>query len=96
MKIPKYAQEMMSRSRFDRSFQNSKSNPGYTIIIRKATPQTMARTLRAECDRLVEWAKRNYADAEVLECPSKTHYCNQAALVTVTDPCMKYLEQYMK
>lgn len=95
IKVPKFVQEMMSRSRFDRSYTNPESNPGYTIWIRKATPYTKAITLRAECDRLVAWAKRNFADAEILECPTNTHYCNQAALVTITDPVMKKLEQFM-
>ncbi len=93
--VPKYAQEMMSRARFDRSYRNPASEPGYSIWIRKSTPYARAATLRAECERLVAWAKRNYADAEILECPKETHYCNQAALVTITDPVMQKLERFM-
>ena len=85
----------MSRARFDLSYTNPNSDPGYTIWIRKATPYTYASTLRAECERLVAWARRNYADAEILECPKDTHYCNQAALVTITDPVMQKLEKFM-
>ncbi len=95
LKVPKFAQEMMSRSRFDRSFRNPASEPGYTILIRKSTPYARAATLRAECERLVAWAKRNYADAEILECPKDTHYCNQVALVTITDPVMQKLEIFL-
>ena len=94
LKVPKFAQEMMSRARFDLSYTNPNSDPGYTIWIRKATPYTYASTLRAECERLVAWARRNYADAEILECPKDTHYCNQAALVTITDPVMQKLEKF--
>lgn len=96
MKIPKYIQNIMGRARFDRNFDNPRSNPGYTIIVRKATPYTHADTFRKELERMVSWAKKEYADAEILECPEQTRNCTQTALVTVTDPCMKYLEQYMK
>lgn len=96
MKVPKYVQDMMSRARFDLDYFNEKSNPGYTIVIRKATAYTKVDTFRAELDRLVAWAARNYAEAEVLETPSRTHYCNQVALVTITDPVMKYLEAFIK
>ena len=66
-----------------------------TVWIRKATPYTYASTLRDECERLVAWAKRNYADAVVLECPTETRHCNQAALVVITDPVMQKLEKFM-
>ena len=95
LKVPKFVQEMMGRARFDRSYTNPTSDPGYTVWIRKATPYARAATLRAECERLVAWARRNYADAEILECPENTHYCNQAALVTITDPVMQKLEKFM-
>ena len=62
---------------------------------RKATPYTYASTLRDECERLVAWARRNYADAEILECPKDTRHCNQAALVVITDPVMQKLEKFM-
>lgn len=95
MKIPKFVQELMSRSRFALGQVHEKASPGYTIWIEKATPYTMADTLRAECERLCRWAKRNYADAEILFCPAETHHRAQRALVTVTDPCMKYMEKYI-
>ena len=95
LKVPKFAQEMMSRARFDRSYTHPAADPGYTVWIRKATPYTYASTLRDECERLVAWARRNYADAEILECPKDTHHCNQAALVVITDPVMQKLEKFM-
>lgn len=95
MKIPKFAQDIMSRSEFDLTFRHPRSEPGYTIKVKKATPYTQAATLHRECERLVAWAKRNYAEGEILDCPIATHHCNQYALVTIFDPCMKFLEQYM-
>ena len=93
--VPKFAQEMMSRARLDRLYTHPEADPGYTLWIRKATPYTYASTLRAECERLVVWAKRNYADAAILECPSDTRHCNQAALVVITDPVMQKLERFI-
>ena len=95
MKIPKYIQELMTRSRFALGPVHERASPGYTIWITKATPYTSADTLRAECERLCKWAKRSCADAEILSCPTETHYYPQRALVTVTDPCMKHMEQYI-
>ena len=95
MKIPQYVQELMTRSVFALGPVHEKASPGYTLWITKATPYTSADTLRSECERLCAWAKRNYADAEILSCPSETHHRFQSALVTVTDPCMKYMEKYI-
>ena len=95
MKIPKYVQEMVADARFDRSFRNPSSNPGYTIIIPKRTYMQRASTFRKDLERLVAWATREHADAEILECPANTRYVRQVALVTITDPVMKYLEPYM-
>lgn len=96
MKIPQYVRDLMSRSEFALGPVHERASPGYTIWITKATPYTKADTLYQECDRLCRWAKRNYADAEILSFPEKTHYRAQRALVTVTDPCMKYMEQYIR
>ena len=93
MKVPKYAQKMMICASFE--FDHPKANPGYTMRIPKATPYTKADTLRAECEKLVAWARKNGSEAEILEMPNATHYCNQTAVVTITDPCMKYLEVFM-
>ena len=95
MKIPVYVQELMGRAAFDRLYTNLKSEPGYTIKIKKATPYTYASTLRAECERLVAWANRQPCGpdtAAILECPADTHYCRQVAYVTIYDPIMQKLE----
>ena len=94
MTVPKYAQEMMQRASFDVS-HHPKRSPGYTIRIEKATPYTRAASLRAECEKLCAWARRNYADAEILDCPEDTHYCRQYATVTIYDPAMQQLEKYI-
>lgn len=94
MNIPKYAQEIASRAHFG-AYHHPKCSPGYTIVIRKATPYTYAETLRAECERLCSWARKHYAEAEILEMPTETRHCFQFATVTITDPVMKYLEKYI-
>ena len=95
MNVPKYAQQMIERACFDRQYQNPKSNPCYTIKIKKENPHTYASTLREECERLVKWARRNFAEAEILECSTETHHCGQVALVTITDTVMKHLERFI-
>ena len=92
----------MSRASFDRVYSNPKSEPGYTIKIRKSTPYGYADTLKAECERLVKWANRvcpcaieGYYTAIVLEVPEKTNHCQQAAYVTIYDPVMQALEPYI-
>ena len=95
MVIPKYVQKLMSRAAFDRLYANEKSEPGYTIKIRKETPYTYASTLQAECERLVAWANKQPCGPDtalILECPKETHYCRQVAYVTIYDPVMKALE----
>lgn len=96
MKIPKFVQELMSRSAFALGPVHPDASPGYTIWITKSTPYTSANTLWKECVRLCRWARRKYADAKILSCPDKTHHYLQKALVIVTDPCMKYMEQFIK
>lgn len=102
VKIPKYVLEVLSRSRyeFDRCTNNPNYAPGYTIRIRKATPYTYADTFRAEVERLVKWANRvtgvdGMEIAFVLDVPRETHHCNQVAVVSIFDPVMHKIEQYI-
>lgn len=97
MKIPKFVQELMSRATWE--YDHPDGEPGYTVRIRKATPYTRAETLKAECERLVAWANRQPSGPEtayLLSCHTDTHYTSQSAIVTIFDPIMKYLEQYIK
>lgn len=99
MRIPKYVQDMMSRCRYDffREVRNPDYAVGYTVCIRKRTPYTKVDTLRAECERLAAWADKTAGCkcVYILDVPEKTHYCNQSAVVTIFDPIMKQLEQYI-
>lgn len=97
MKVPKYVIEIMSRSKYE--FDFFKKNPnyaaGYTIRIRKATPYTKAETFKNEIERLKSWVKKNNSDLIILEIPSRTHYANQTATITIFDPVMQQIERYI-
>ena len=97
MKIPKFVRELMSRASWE--YDHPNSSPGYTVRIRKATPYTHAGTLCTECERLVNWANRQPSGDETAffdYCPDTTRHRWQYAIVTIYDPVMKYLEQYIK
>jgi len=101
MKVPKYVQELMSRSEFD--LLHPRGDPGYTLKIYKATPYSKADTLKAEVERAVAWANRiapvppewDSDTARILSVPHATHYCDQYAVATFYDPVMKELEKYI-
>lgn len=98
MKIPAYVKELLSRSHyeFNRFTHHPDYAAGYTISIRKATPYTYARTLRREAYRLTTWANKVCdGTAIVLDVPANTHHMNQTAVVTIFDPVMKEIEQYI-
>lgn len=95
MIIPVFVQKLLQRAYYDLDYQHPKSEPGYTIWIEKRTVYAQAATLRAECERLVKWAKKNGADAEILKCPERTHFYAQRALVTISDPVMVKLEPFI-
>lgn len=99
MVIPKYVQELLSRSKFEfyRCTNHEYYAPGYTIRVCKSTPYTYADTLKAEVERLVKWANRvtgvdGLEIAFVLETPSETHYRNQYAVISIFDPVMQKIE----
>lgn len=97
MKIPKYVVELMERSEY-----NYSGDPGYTVSIHKATPYTKAPTFKKELDRLISWANKQIPQdpenptATINHFPTKTHYCDQTAIVTIYDPVMKYIEQFIR
>lgn len=102
MTIPKYVQELMNRSSY--VFSNSKIMldninyaAGYTIRIQKRTEYAKADTLRSDVERLVKWANREagFECAHILSVPTKTHYHKQGAVVTIFDPVMQEIEQYI-
>ena len=102
MKVPKYVQDLMSRSQyeFSRNTNHEMYAPGYTIRIKKASAYTYAETFRAEIERLVKWANQvtgveGLEIAFILDVPSETHHCNQVAVVSIFDPVMQKIEQYI-
>lgn len=98
MVIPKYVQELMNRSKFVLGVGEA----GYTIRIYKSTPYTKIPTLKAEVERLQKWVERIMPEDDlgvptmlINSIPSKTHYCNQYAVVTIFDPIMQRIEKYI-
>lgn len=97
MTVPKYVAEIMSRAKYEFDFftNNTDYAAGYTISIRKATPYTKINTLKAEIERLKKWVEKNNGEMIVLYIPTRTHYTNQAAVITIYDPVMKHIESYI-
>ena len=97
MKIPKYIQNIMSRSIFALGY----GDPGYTIEIRKRSAYTTINTFRSEIERLIKWCNKTPHDDD---CPiavlnrieSRTRHDWQYATVTIYDPVMLYLKKYMR
>jgi len=97
MKIPKFVQEIMERSKF----ALGEGDPGYTIEVRKETPYTYADTFQREIERLVAWANRvvphieDVPNAIINRVPTKTRHEFQYATVTIYDPIMQQIEKYI-
>lgn len=99
MKIPAYVKKLMERSRYEFDFCKSHKDysAGYTITIRKRSAYAHIDTLRKEVERLCKWANKaaGVETAIILDMPASTHHCNQAAIVTIFDPIMQKIEQYI-
>ena len=99
MSIPKYVQDLMSRSRYEFDFCKNHENyaAGYTLRIKKSTAYTKIDTFKAELERLVKWANKaaGCEAAYVLDIPTETHYTAQAATITIFDPIMQKIEKYI-
>lgn len=99
MIVPVYVQELMQRARYeyDRCAESKNYGVGYTVAISKATPYARAWTLKKEVERLCKWANRTAGVeiAHVLYVPDKTRYHEQSAVVTIFDPVMKHIEQFI-
>lgn len=96
MKIPKYVIDIMGRSRFC-LIGDPGYDPGYTIMVRKRTAYTTADTFVSELERLVKWAKKNGATfSRINKVPAKTRHEWQYATVTIYDPVMLRIEDYIK
>lgn len=98
MNIPKYIIDLMSRAKYEYDFHINNENyaVGYTIRIRKYSAYEKVDTFNAEIDRLKAWVDRQVEETcFILDRPTKTHYVNQVAIVTIFDPVMKYIEEYI-
>ena len=103
MKVPKYIQDMMRRSKYI----YGRGDPGYTIEIEKATCYTTIHTFIKEIGKLEKWVNRQmpkpmeeeidfYVPTIIIdEMPKETRHDMQSAVVTIYDPVMKYLEPYI-
>lgn len=98
--IPVYVREILSRSGFE--FEYLTTHPeyvrGFTIYIRKRTPYTSARVFQQEIKRFCNWADRAAQKpvSYILHTPEITHHCDQFAHVTILDPVMMAIEDYIK
>lgn len=106
MKIPTYIKDLMSRAEYEYDACASSENyaVGYTVRIEKSTRQQLASTFQKEIEHLIHWVNTRYKKlggiygecGYILSVPNKTQYKNrQYAVVTILDPVMKYIENYM-
>lgn len=98
--VPKYVIDILNRSNyeFDKFVNHPDYAVGYTLRIKKSTPYTKIETLANEIKKLKKWADRHvgHETVLVLHVPKTTHYCDQFAYITIFDPLMLKLEQYIK
>lgn len=98
MKIPKYVIDLMSRAKYRYTQNSSKGyEVGYTIDIAKYSHYETVDTFRKEIDRLKKWVERQTGgECIILSTPTKTaHKTKQYATVTIFDPVMQNIEQYI-
>jgi hypothetical protein len=99
MEIPKYIIELLERSKYSYDKSLSKNEDyavGYTIEIHKRTEYAYVSTLNEEIEKLQKFVIKNNSDCKILSIPKETHYNDQYAVITIFDPIMKHLEQYIK
>lgn len=106
MEIPKYIQTLLERSEWAVTAGRLPKgcDPGYTILLHKRTPYSLAATLKKDADALKKWCDRRMLstcpgyDLErmpktvVHSVPKATHHHDQWAVVIIYDPVMKHLE----
>lgn len=97
MKIPKYVIELMSRAKYNFEKSGGNYQTGYTIDIAKYSHYETADTFSKEIDRLKKWVERqNGGECIIISIPIITrHKSMQYATVTIFDPVMRHIEQYM-
>jgi len=98
MKIPKYVINILSRAKYDFDFCTKNENyaSGYTICITKPTERTLISTFNKEIMHLVDWVNKQVSNtAFILYVPNKTKYTKQFAVVTIFDPVMQKIENFI-
>ena len=103
--LPKYVQNILARSEWKMPYylKNHVREGFYTFAIRKETDYTTARVFRREVERFLAWAQRearrkyNYPGTVgyILTIPEMTCHRQQWAIVKITDPVMKDIENYI-
>lgn len=98
IKIPKYVQDLISRSEYCYDTLDGYCEPGYMIRIKKYSHYQQADTFNSEIDRLQKWVnKQPGGECKVLRVPVKTiHKHMQYATVIIYDPVMKCIENFIK
>lgn len=95
--IPKFVRELLSRAEYAYS---PDSEPGYSLKIHKRSIYANVSSLKKEVERFCAWADRNTPEGlnkSVILCvPKQNHYTDQIAIVTVYDPVMKKIEEFIK
>lgn len=98
-KIPKYVQELMGRAEYNFTLpgKNPNASVGYTVEIKKHTHYQTADSFRGEINRLKNWVERQPGgEMIIISCPAHTvHKTMQYATVTIFDPVMQKIEQYI-
>lgn len=98
MKIPNYILNILSRAEYNFDFCTKNENyaNGYTICITKSTEYTRISTFNKEIIRLVNWVNKQVPNtAFVLYIPNKTKYTKQFTVVTIFDPVMQKIENFI-
>ncbi len=105
MRIPKHAQNILARSQWKLPWYVTGVREGfYTFAISKASAYETARVFRRDVERFLAWAnreaKRSYGLSQpvayLLKIPEKTQHDQQYAVVKITDPIMKGIEEFIK
>lgn len=94
MKTPQYIITPLKRAEF---YFGKDGVVGYSIKIHKHTIYEYADTLLHRCGKIITWCNKQIpGSAEMVFCPKETHYRDQFAVITIYDPLMLHLEQFIK
>ena len=103
--IPKHAANILARSQWKLPWYVTGVREGFYIFaIGKASGYETTRVFRRDVERFLAWANReatrkyglNQKVAYLLKIPEKTRHEQQYAVVKITDPIMKQIEDMIK